>query len=408
MTKANKFDLLMGFGRALDLVKPQLHEHNLRVAYLATKIGEMHGLNSCECSDLFIASMLHNIGELTQKFSALTQFIEPAQKDYCVSGWNFCRLCGISESISDIILYRQTPWKNLSHQNPQCIAANCLYLADTFDCSLILHPAWTLKEILKPLYYRPDDFSLQALLCLNEVIYQTNSILLQNDTIILENTLRKNFEFTYIYGSELLAYCRMLSKIIDSKSPFTATHSYGVANTSKEILRLTSLASSCELEEMYIAGLLHDIGKLGTPLHILEKPEALSAKERAIMEGHVATGVNLLGTIRGFECVKIWTGMHHEKLNGNGYPYGYEQYSIPLPARILAVADVFTAMTEDRPYRKKLKLPQVISNLERMAIDKHLDREVVSLLLDNIINIEGVRITSQAKAREIFKQLNKI
>ena len=65
-------------------------------------------------------------------------------------------------------------------------------------------------------------------------------------------------------------------------------------------------------------------------------------------------------------------------------------------------------MTEDRPYRKKLKLPQVISNLERMAIDKHLDREVVSLLLDNIINIENVRITSQAKAREIFKQLNKI
>ena len=142
----------------------------------------------------------------------------------------------------------------------------------------------------------------------------------------------------------LLILCDLFSQIIDSKSPFTATHSHGVAHTAQEILKLTGLASSEDYLTIYIAGLVHDIGKLAVPVDILEKPGALSDLERHEIKRHAEIGIQLLDSIPGFRCVCDWAGMHHERLDGKGYPYGLGAAKLTLPMRVMAVADVFLSL----------------------------------------------------------------
>jgi putative nucleotidyltransferase with HDIG domain len=117
--------------------------------------------------------------------------------------------------------------------------------------------------------------------------------------------------------------------------------------------------SEKDLDTLHAGGLLHDVGKIGTPLHLLDKPGPLTPEERLEIQDHVMIGVRILGPIPGFEEYLPIVREHHEWFNGKGYPHGIAGENISFLARVLAVADVYDALISDRPYRKGMPISQV-------------------------------------------------
>ncbi|HQQ89925.1 MAG TPA: HD domain-containing phosphohydrolase, partial [Oscillospiraceae bacterium] len=196
----------------------------------------------------------------------------------------------------------------------------------------------------------------------------------------------------------ILDLTKIFASIIDFRDPFTQNHSAGVAETAKKLAELAGFSEN-ECKMMFIAGNLHDLGKLAVDQRILHKPGSLNTEERNVMRSHSFYTYRLLQTIRGFETINKWASFHHEKLNGKGYPFHLHSESIPLGSRIMAVADIFTAVTEDRPYRKALSLEKASAILSAMVKDGSLCSYVVSLLLENIEMVDEARRDAQQKAK---------
>ncbi|OIK15702.1 diguanylate cyclase [Bacillus sp. MUM 116] len=157
-----------------------------------------------------------------------------------------------------------------------------------------------------------------------------------------------------------------LSKALDSRDTYTSQHSENVANYSLKIAKKMKLSSTyCDL--IYKAGLLHDIGKIGIPEHILTKPGKLTEEEYSIIKEHPMIGNEMIKHVYNFRETGILEGVlyHHERYDGKGYPQGLKGNEIPLIARILAVADTFDAMTSKRVYRMKLDLRSALTEIEK-------------------------------------------
>jgi HD-GYP domain-containing protein (c-di-GMP phosphodiesterase class II) len=156
-----------------------------------------------------------------------------------------------------------------------------------------------------------------------------------------------------------------------------------VAFTAKKLGKMTGYSKN-ECNLLLIAGYLHDLGKLAIPNSLLEKPGSLTKSEFDLIRCHTFYTYQLLDSIGGFQTINQWASFHHEKLDGSGYPFHLTGEDIPLGSRILAVSDVFTAITEDRPYRKGMDKSEVIKVMQTMADNGSLTPEIVALLLKEL------------------------
>jgi putative nucleotidyltransferase with HDIG domain len=170
-----------------------------------------------------------------------------------------------------------------------------------------------------------------------------------------------------------------LARTVDAKSSWTAGHSTRVT---KMALKIGSgLALSPEkMDELHRAALLHDIGKVGVPAAILDKPGALDDDEYALIKMHPAMGARILEPIASYKEIIPMVLHHHERFDGKGYPDGLSGDEIDIGARILAVADVFDAIKSDRPYRKGMALERVIDIITEEA-GRQFDPDVVDVFL---------------------------
>jgi putative nucleotidyltransferase with HDIG domain len=176
-----------------------------------------------------------------------------------------------------------------------------------------------------------------------------------------------------------------LAAAIEAKDHYTRGHTNRVTNISLEIARelmhKNKLVSDRRfLEHLHIAGLLHDIGKIGIPESILNKEGALTVEETKRMQEHSIVGVNILQPIKELEDSIVGVKYHHERYDGSGYPEGLKGKQIPLIASIIAVADAFDAMITDRPYRKGLSKEKAIGEIRRES-GKQFNPEVVGALV---------------------------
>jgi len=163
-----------------------------------------------------------------------------------------------------------------------------------------------------------------------------------------------------------LATIQALAAAVDAKDPYTQGHSQRVAENAARLA--TFLGSSpAEVELAYRTGTLHDVGKIGVPDTILQKPGRLTDEERAVMETHPVLGEIIARKAPQLEEMLPGVRHHHERWDGNGYPDKLAQTAIPRIARLLAVADTFDAMTSDRPYRKGLATSIAINEIEKGA-----------------------------------------
>ena len=157
---------------------------------------------------------------------------------------------------------------------------------------------------------------------------------------------------------------QVFAEIVDAKSPFTGEHS----------LRTTQLAVSvghqlgwdaADIDELRRAGLLHDLGKLTVPNSILDKPSPLTASEWEVMRMHSYHTERILEHVRGFQWLAFTSASHHERLDGSGYCRGLRGEQVPQVSRVLAVADIYDALSTLRPYRPPLEQDQVLETMER-------------------------------------------
>ena len=160
------------------------------------------------------------------------------------------------------------------------------------------------------------------------------------------------------------AVCRAFADIIDAKSPFTYRHSTRVADVAREVARECGLGEA-EQRRIYRAGLLHDIGKLGVSNTILDKNGPMTPDERALMEKHPRYTLEILERVSAFRRFAWTASLHHEKLDGSGYPFGLPGSAIDLASRILVVSDIYDALTSDRPYRSGMHESKAMEILER-------------------------------------------
>ena len=177
-----------------------------------------------------------------------------------------------------------------------------------------------------------------------------------------------------------------LAAAIDAKDHYTRGHTARVTNLSLEIAKRFLQKNKKELdikflEDVNIAGLLHDIGKIGIPESILNKQGPLNEEEKKCMHEHTLIGVTILQPIRELDQAILGVKYHHERYDGAGYPEGLKGEQIPLIALIISAADAFDAMITDRPYRRALSKKEAMEEIKRGS-GGQFDPEVASLLLE--------------------------
>ncbi len=171
---------------------------------------------------------------------------------------------------------------------------------------------------------------------------------------------------------------RMLAAAIDEKDPYTRGHSGRVAKYSMIIARELGLSAE-ELDKLRISALLHDVGKIGVEDRVLKKPGALTTEEFTLMKQHTIKGANIMRPVSQLKEMLPGIELHHEHMDGRGYPYGLQAQQIPLMARIIGVADTLDAMTTNRPYQSAMDLEYALGKIKALTGTK-FDAVVVNAL----------------------------
>jgi len=323
--------------------------------------------------------------------------------DHCLRGEWFLKRYSFFEGASRIVRHHHTCFQEFtdSIEVPYVFDAQLIHLADfverhTKRNRYILHQN---EEIMKSVKNLPP-----------EVVHPSVKDLFfaaaQREEFWLDLTLPRLYSLLLNYGPlryakvglrDLEVIATLFRDLIDFRSPFTATHSTGVAVTATALAKFFDFSKK-EITLMKVAGYLHDIGKLTIPNSILEKKGPLSKKETAIIKSHTYYSYMIINSIKGLSLIAEWASYHHEKLDGSGYPFRCTVENLSLGARIMAVADIFTALSEDRPYRKGMSKETIVTIMEQFAQRGLLDKKIVSTLLTNY---EPIYKTVQRKQEEI-------
>jgi putative nucleotidyltransferase with HDIG domain len=196
-----------------------------------------------------------------------------------------------------------------------------------------------------------------------------------------------------------LSFASALVATLDARDQYTAGHSAAVAVYARDIAQRMGLGGR-EQELAHLCGLVHDIGKVGLPPGLLEKPGPLTLEERRIMEEHSVIGERILANVDDYAEIARIVRHHHERVDGNGYPDRLTQDEIPLLSRIIAVADAYNAMTSDRPYRDAM--PSRVARLRlAQAVESQFDTSVVAAFEAILAGAPAKYREGQSRGREL-------
>ena len=381
-------NLLSAFSLALDLAENKTMGHAKRTAYLALKLGRKMNLTEDELSDIYSAAFLHDIGVTSAKkhYQEDLELLSAHPR----LGSEIAKKLPFSSKVTEYVRLHHINWDGSNvHLIDQKITtgpplgAQIIYLADQidirFDKSKDLHSQReTLLDWLRQCSgVQFDPILVQAFTELNYNekfwldynFYDINMILRKIEP---ENCVVVNLE-------QIESIAEAFAMVIDNKSKFTSKHSRGVTKV------FENLASSCgingdELKKVRIAGLLHDLGKLAIPNEILDKPGKLNEKEFSVIKSHTYYTKVILGLVEGFEDIKEWAANHHETIDGKGYPEGIKGVDLSLNERLMAISDIYQALTEERPYREPMAQSKVFEIMSRMVQDNKICPEGFGIL----------------------------
>lgn len=213
----------------------------------------------------------------------------------------------------------------------------------------------------------------------------------EQELVEANDRLRRGYQQSLQYAIDLKKTCRRLegailqsllglANALEAKDPYTRGHSTRVSQLARQMARRLGLPRDSS-EMIAQAALVHDLGKIGVPEQILRKPGPLTTQEWEMMRRHPLTGAQIVAPLEFFDEGAVIVRHHHERWDGSGYPDGLTGETIPLGARIVAVADVYDALTSDRPYRSSFSRADAIELLYQEQ-GRTLDARLVSLFAD--------------------------
>lgn len=390
---------------ALDMVAPVVANHHLRVCHAAGSLAVEMGLSQRSVEDVCLACLLHDIGVLSLRERLDTLDFDSNDKHHAEFGYRLLRQWKTLEKPA--LLVR-------AHHDAYCdkregLGGHIIHLADRIDV-LLDRSRFVLDQVPDVTQrilagagteFHPDVVeAFRALTGRDSFWLDMHSPSIR--AIVEKETPQSRF--LSMDGSNMEAvveFGKLVARVIDYRSHFTATHSSGVA-ASAEALSLAFDFSPQRTSLMRVAGYLHDLGKLATPNEILEKPGPLTKSEMRIVRAHPYHTLGLLGGVPQLGDLSRWAAFHHERPSGGGYPFNLDRGKLSREARIMAVADVFTAITEDRPYRAGMERARAMSVLGKMADSGALCAECVDLLRQKFDQVNQVRTMEQQQARQVY------
>ena len=380
---------------ALDLVGVNDFYHGKRVGMMAVEVARTMGMAHAEQNELFDTGLLHDCGvSSTAVHQRLVEEMDwKGSQDHCELGYNLLLSSPQLAHLAPAVHYHHTHWDQFSPLGvPSDVAlnANLIFLADRADAlaaphygpNLLMHKEQIRQKLME---YRGTLFSPILLDGFMEASHSDAFWL------VLEPRHIQNYLGEMLHGrhsnvfnfTELRQMAMLFAYVVDAKSPFTAAHSLGVARLARLLGELDG-QDEATCEKLEIAGLMHDLGKLQVPDAILDKPSPLDSAERSVMNRHSFETYQILRRIPGLEDVAAWAAFHHETLDGGGYPYNLTGKSLPRPARLVAVADVFQALAQSRPYRGSMPREQILILLRQWATNGKLDASAIELIGANL------------------------
>lgn len=402
------YELLDCLSGAVDLVSPAVAGHHHQTASLAYRIAQQMGLSTDAQRNVYMAGIIHDIGALD--LEERLELLEGEPVTANSHGYKGARLLeefGPLGELASIVRFHHVQWEyGKGKSMMDCdvgMESHIIHLADR-AVVMIKEGTNVLEQIpgiitsikeREGKVFAPDAVNALLTLADKEYVWLELEHRLSPDPVLF-------MPETYTLDSdEVLSLSRMLSRVIDFRSRFTATHSAGVAKTTEKLAEM-SCFSGHECMMMLVAGYLHDLGKLAINNSVLEKPGKLDYREFNAIRSHTFFTYQLLNRIKGFETINRWASFHHERLDGRGYPFHLSDENIPVGSRIMAVADIFTAITEPRPYREGMKKDQRIQVLRSMVDNGGICGRTVELLLDNFSLMTNICRESQMEAAEYY------
>lgn len=401
------FELVGSLSSAMDMISPAVTDHHARVAAIAAELAGVLDLDAKDKADLVFAALVHDIGAfaLSTRLDAL-EFEADTVHHARVGRELLASFPGFSR-ISDVVGRHHGRFDTPDDANPDVTRLGLmLHLADRVDVHLrTARPTDTPDELFKRVRSHTggmfDPEHVQAFDHLAHEPQFWRKLTIGDPRTRLKTAVAASDR--ELDMEETAHFSRLISRVIDFRSRFTATHSRGVASGAEHLARLMGLSPD-DCRQMYTAGNLHDLGKLAVPRRLLEKPAGLTPEEFDTVRQHALFSLHILSTVPGLETVANWAGNHHERLDGRGYPRGHTPERLDRGSRIMAVADVFTALTEDRPYRAGMNREQSARILNSMAGEGILDDDTVQTLMANYAELNRTRVSAQQSALEDFKR----
>lgn len=385
----NLREVTYALSEALDYVGIDDTMHGKRVAFMAAEIGKRLGWPAERINDLIVAGMMHDCGvSSTDVHDHLVSELDwDNSQAHCIRGSALLEKVGIYRDYAQAIFYHHTHWDEMPPTLDAVTMenANLIYLVDRVDALRVqigdadAHQRAQIGDMIRK--YAGKMFSPE-LVDAYTFCAQADSFWFYLESEALSGYLHEWLEkgsSEEVPFESIKAVAMMFADVVDAKSTFTTEHSYGVASLGRYIARGLELGREIE-ERVELAALLHDLGKLRVADAILNKQGPLNEDERLKMNRHGFDSHMILRKIKGMHDIARIASLHHEYLNASGYPYHLTAAEIPLEARVLAVADIFQALIQDRPYRRGLYAEGALEILRQMVGDGRLDPRIVAFV----------------------------
>jgi len=385
------WQLVYTLSDALDLVGVDDRFHGKRVAVMAATVGRELGWDQTALEMAFVGGLLHDCGVSSTRLhkQLVTELDWSGAEQHCQRGQELLSDFSPLAHLAPVVRYHHSHWEALSQSDlplQTALLSNLIYLTDRVDALASAHYGRDLllewKNICEVIeryegtFFAPELVEAFLSVSFKEVFWLD----------LGPNHIKRNTEarmpkpsMQELESADIRQLAKIFANIVDAKSTFTAEHSTGVAQLSRWLAECAQLPESTR-DQLEIAGMLHEIGKLVVPDAILDKPGELDEPEMAIIRQHSYETYQILKQIRGFEEIAGWAAYHHEALNGRGYPFHLSEDDLSLEARIVAASDVFQAMAQQRPYRPPISAKKILRKMKYRVKAGRLDEAVVGLV----------------------------
>ena len=364
--------------RALGFVDERLVDHGLRVACMLDAMMEVDGsLDARRRGELHMAALLHDVGAYrTEEIDRLVSFETGEVWEHSFYGYLFFKELSPLPEYAEVILYHHMPNSLFGDRDDAVrFLSQCLQVADRADVLLLDRPELDADELLGALEGAEQGrFSDEVVALFAEAAHRFDLVKTWRSGLDRESPVR-------VYrndGEAAVSYLNMLVHVIDFRSRHTVAHTVTTAWTAYG-LAVRMLADDDAVRRVYLGALLHDVGKIGVSLSVLEKPGRLDEVEMAVMRTHVELTERILCGLVDDDVLQIAV-RHHEKLDGSGYPRGLCGDRLTMPERIVAVADIVSALVGSRSYKEAYPKEKVLSILSEQSEKGLIDASVVQVM----------------------------